>query len=37
LRKVNMMIVPAASSSYNSDMAGTDCGCEHWDFNARKI
>lgn len=29
LRKVSMMIVPAASSSYNGDMAGTDCGCQH--------
>ena len=29
LRKVNMMIVPTASSSYNSDMAGSDCGCMH--------
>lgn len=29
LKKVNMMIVPTASSSYNSDMAGSDCGCQH--------
>jgi hypothetical protein len=29
LRKVGMMIVPAASSSYNSDMADSDCGCQH--------
>jgi hypothetical protein len=28
LRRVSMMIVPAASSSYN-DEAGTDCGCVH--------
>ena len=31
LRKVSMMLVPAASSSLNGDseMAGTDCGCQH--------
>jgi len=29
LRKVNMMIVPTESSSYNSDSVGSDCGCMH--------
>ena len=29
LRKVGMMIVPSASSSYNSDMADSGCGCQH--------
>jgi hypothetical protein len=29
LRKVNMMIVPTESSSYNSDSIGSDCGCMH--------
>jgi hypothetical protein len=29
LRKINATIVPTASSSYNSDMADSDCGCMH--------
>jgi hypothetical protein len=29
LRKVNMMIVPTESSSYNNDSVGSDCGCMH--------
>jgi hypothetical protein len=29
LRKVNMMIVPTETSSYNSDEISSDCGCQH--------
>jgi len=29
LRKVNMIIVPTETSSYNSDSVGSDCGCMH--------
>jgi hypothetical protein len=29
LRKVNMVILPTETSSYNGDSVGSDCGCMH--------